>query len=1051
MLLIHNHQYKAVILDTDGVITKTAQVHARAWKQMFDHFLEKEQGVGFSSFDIANDYRQYIDGKPRHDGIRSFLTSRNISLPEGQPTDEPDKSTVYGLGTRKNAIFLDLLDKDGVAVYSDTLEMVEKWKNEGIKLAVVSSSRNCRHVLETADLLHYFDVLVDGVVSEEKELQGKPAPDIFLAASNMLGIASRDTIVVEDAIAGVQAGKKGKFGLVVGIARDGDGDVLRDAGADLVVPALNLLEDLHNSRFSINYEGWLPEEQKLRETLCTLGNGYFATRGAAEENDNDEINYPGTYLSGGYNRAVTDIAGRLVENEDFVNFPNWLCLSFRPAGGEWLSLQQHKVLEYTQTLELRKGILERKFRVEDKQGRRTAIRSRRMVSMRDKHLAGLEWNFTAENWSGKVEIRTALDGNVINDGVARYRALERHHLEPVRTKQLATDSILLVVQTRQSRITMAQAARTRLYQAGEQLEPITETHEQKGYISQILQFEAVEGESYLVEKIVAVYTSGDRAISETAYEAVKAIARTGHFGEMLSRHEHAYARLWRRADIGVINGDRVQQLLRLHIFHVLQTVSLNTIGMDVGVPSRGLHGEAYRGHIFWDELYIFPFLNLRFPEITQSLLMYRYYRLDEARYAASQEGYRGAMFPWQSGSNGREESQVLHLNPKSGNWLPDHTYLQRHINAAIAYNIWNYYLATDDQQFLSTFGAEMFLSIASFWASKTTYNNVRDRFEIHQVVGPDEYHTAYPNAEEPGLNNNAYTNVMAAWVLQKALEILELIEKSRKRELLQGLGIDKKELELWKSISKKMYVPFIEEGIINQFDGYEKLAEFPWEVYRNKYDNIERLDRILESEGSAVDNYKASKQADVLMLFYLFSKKELRAIFSSLGYVFTKEMISKNIDYYKSRTSHGSTLSRLVFSWVHSRYDKVKSWGNFERLLISDFKDIQGGTTSEGIHLGAMAGSLDLIQRCFGGFEVGEDALWIKPALPEHIRKINMRIKYRRHWIYLSINHETLRISFEEGWGNEVNIGVVNKIYTFKKGEIREFALKPNIKPLNGS
>ncbi|MEX2511932.1 MAG: glycosyl hydrolase family 65 protein [Cyclobacteriaceae bacterium] len=794
-------------------------------------------------------------------------------------------------------------------------------------------------------------------------------------------------------------------------------------------------------RFSIAYKDWNPKEQKLREALCTLGNGYIATRGAAEESHNNDFNYPGTYLAGGFNRAKTEVSGKIIENEDFVNFPNWLCLTFRPEGGEWLNLQLQKVLEYHQTLDMKCGILEREFRVEDGEGRRTAIKSRRIVSMRDKHIAGLEWSFTPENWSGTVEFDSSLDGTVINDNVARYRDLERQHLAPLETKKIGEHSIFLLVQTIQSRILMAQAARTSLFRNNQKLEPVIETYQRKGHIGQLLRIEVREGESYTLEKVVGIYTSRDRAISEPAVEAKKAIRRAGSFEEIFVRHTDAFKNLWNRADIGMVNGDKNQQLLRLHIFHVLQSVSTNIIGMDVGVTSRGLHGEAYRGHVFWDELYIFPFLNLRFPDITRSLLMYRYYRIEEARFAAKEEGKKGAMYPWQSGSNGREETQVVHLNPKSGNWIPDNTHLQRHINAAIAYNIWNYYLTTDDQQFLSFFGAEMFLSIAVFWESMCTYNKERNRYEIHGVVGPDEYHTFYPDSEQLGLNNNAYTNVMAAWVMQKALEILELIEKSRKRELLRELDIKEEDLVLWQDISKKMYVPFIDDDIISQFEGYEKLEEFPWEEYQEKYEDINRLDRVLESEGDSPNRYKASKQADVLMLFYLFSRKQIFTVFKNLGYNFSEEKILKNIEYYSNRTSHGSTLSRVVFSWILIKYDHQKSWRNFETVLKSDFEDIQGGTTPEGIHLGAMAGSLDLVQRGFLGLEVGEKALWINPPVLEPLKKISIRVQYRRHWISISLDDKKLIISFEEGWRNKVKIGVIDQIYEFKLGEVREFSL----------
>lgn len=791
--------------------------------------------------------------------------------------------------------------------------------------------------------------------------------------------------------------------------------------------------------------GWEPKEQKQREAICTLGNGYFATRGAVEENSNNGVNYPGTYLAGGYNRAKTEISGKTIENEDFVNFPNWLCLTFRAGGGEWLDLSKFKVLAYRQVLKMKIGVLERSFRIEDGQGRRTHILSRRIVSMRDKHLACLTWIFTPENWSGPVEFLSALDGNVTNDNVERYRDLESHHLTPCATHQLDENSISLLVQTKQSKITMAQAASTALYFKEKRLKPVIETNQREGYVGQFFRLDVETGKKYTLEKTVAVFTSRDRAISEPLLEAEKTIRRAGRFREILLRHTEAYERLWYRADMEIVEDDKNQRLLRLHIFHVLQTVSYNIIGFDVGVPSRGLHGEAYRGHIFWDELYIFPYLNLRFPEITRTLLMYRYYRLDEARFAARKAGKRGAMYPWQSGSNGREESQVVHLNPNSGRWIPDNTYLQRHVNSAIAYNIWSYFLATDDQQFLSFFGAEMFLSIASFWASMVIYNQEKDRFEIHEVVGPDEYHTSYPGSDQSGLKNNAYTNVMAAWVMQKAIEILGLIEKSRRREILKELAIDDKDIALWTDISKKMYVPFINKKIIAQFEGYEKLKEFPWGKYRKKYKDIHRLDRILESEGDSVNNYKASKQADLLMLFYLFPKDQIHEIFRKLGYEFTEEMILKNIEYYRSRTSHGSTLSRVVFSWILLKYDKEKSWRNFKKVLVSDFEDIQGGTTPEGIHLGAMAGSLDLVQRGFLGIEAGENALWINPYILKKLKKINLKIEYRRHWISISIDDKKLKISFEEGWKNKVRIGVIDQIYEFKQGEAREFSLEKEI------
>ncbi len=222
----------------DGVITDTARVHANAWKQMFDEFLQKKEGTGFLPLDIDKDYKQYIDGISRLDGIRGFVRSRDIHLPEGSPEDGPELDTVHGLGKRKNDILLELIQKEGVEVFPDTLEMVKKWKGEGIKLAVISASRNCRFILSAAGILDLFDVRVDGEISKKQHLKGKPEPDIFLKAMEQLKSGLHDTIVIEDAIAGVKAANTGNFSMVVGVARNGEKDALYEAGADMVVEKL---------------------------------------------------------------------------------------------------------------------------------------------------------------------------------------------------------------------------------------------------------------------------------------------------------------------------------------------------------------------------------------------------------------------------------------------------------------------------------------------------------------------------------------------------------------------------------------------------------------------------------------------------------------------------------------------------------------------------------------------------------------------------------------------------------------------------------------------
>ncbi|MBN2266248.1 MAG: glycoside hydrolase family 65 protein, partial [Candidatus Aminicenantes bacterium] len=598
----------------------------------------------------------------------------------------------------------------------------------------------------------------------------------------------------------------------------------------------------------------------------------------------------------------------------------------------------------------------------------------------------------------------------INAGVDRYKKLSSGHLEPLGTSA-SGDLIQLKAQTVQSELRIALSARTALFSGGRTLKAESKVAAEKAFVGRVFKVRAVQGRPLAAEKIVSLHSSRDKAISECLLASEKDVRRAGSFDDLLRTHRQAWKCLWDRFRIelewaGGGNPGRQQLILDLYTFHLLQTASFHTMDMDVGVPSRGWHGEAYRGHIFWDELFIFPVLNLRAPQITRALLIYRHRRLREAREAARREGYEGAMYPWQSGSDGREESQTVHLNPRSGRWIPDNSHLQRHVNSAIAYNIWHYYQVTDDLEFLSFYGAEMLLEIARFWAGISVRNEAADRYEILGVMGPDEYHDTMPGSDRPGLDNNAYTNVMAVWVLFRALELLDILGEERKIEICETIGLGPEDVERWKDITRKMKVVFHGDGIISQFEGYDRLEEFDWDGAREKHGDIQRLDRILEAEGDSPNRYKASKQADVLMLFYLFSAEELEDLFERLGYPFEEDTIPKNIEYYLRRTSHGSTLSRVAHSWVLARSDRPRSWDLFNEALKSDVADIQGGTTPEGIHLGAMAGTVDLVQRCYTEIRLRDGVLWLNPQLPDPLEAIKMTLRYRGQTLRLRVGKD---------------------------------------------
>ncbi|WP_189711249.1 glycoside hydrolase family 65 protein [Streptomyces anandii] len=768
-----------------------------------------------------------------------------------------------------------------------------------------------------------------------------------------------------------------------------------------------------------SYDGYDPARERLREALCTLGNGYLGTRGALPECDADDVHYPGTYVAGCYNRLVSRVAGREVENEDLVNLPNWLPLRFRVPGGAWLTPDTAPVLAHRQILHLDAGLLERRTRYGLGRGRALTVRQQRVVHMADPHLAALRTEFTAEGITAdlELEVEASIDGGVTNAGVERYRDLDGRHLTHVHTGTgSGTGTVWLRCRTGASDIRVGAATRL-VCDAAAGAVAARHGH---GRVVQELRLRLAPGRTATVDKTAALHTSRDPAISDPLRAATDRVTAAPGFEELLETHLTAWDQLWRRADIDV--PGEPGRILRLHLFHVLQTLSPHTADLDVGVPARGLHGEAYRGHVFWDELFVLPYLNLHFPEVSRALLRYRHRRLERARAAARAVGRRGAMYPWQSGSDGREESQRLHLNPHSGRWLPDHSRLQRHVGSAVAYNVWQYCQASGDAEFLHTKGAEMLLQIARFWADSATWDESLGRHRILGVMGPDEYHDAYPDAGRPGLDDNAYTNVTAAWVLVRALEVMRALPEPRRRELAERTGLDGGELEQWEDVSRTLYVPF-HDGVVSQFEGYGALAELDWAGYRRRYDDIRRLDRILEAEGDTVNRYKASKQADVLMLGYLFAPAELASLFSRLGHRLDDEIWRRTVDHYLDRTSHGSTLSGLVHGWVLARARRAETWTFVQEALRGDIADLQGGTTGEGIHLGAMAGTLDLVQRGLTGLETREGALWLDPVPLPELSSYGFAIRYRGHWgVRLRLEHGRMEIAVPDSDRSPIDV-----------------------------
>jgi trehalose/maltose hydrolase-like predicted phosphorylase len=796
------------------------------------------------------------------------------------------------------------------------------------------------------------------------------------------------------------------------------------------------------SEASFFYDEYKPTEEGLREALTSTGNGYFCTRGFAEWEDADGVHYPGTYAQGIYNRETTIMGGIPVLNEDLVNLPNWAVMKLR-IGGEEMRYDNVELLSYRHEYDIRTATVGRILRFRDRSGRVTTLHSRRFVSMAHMHQAAIEWTVTPENWSGRLEVVSALDSRITNSGVARYRDLEGRHLEPVVPRTFGTDVIALMARTRQSRIYVAEAARTEILTTDTPLDVQRELYQMEDYIQQVLRVDVQAGTPVRVEKLVAFYTSRDYAISEPLTSAGKSALDYPPISEAMLDHSEAWQDLWNTCDLILPGDEHIQLLLRLHIAHIAQVCSGHSADQDAGIVARGLNGEAYRGHVFWDELYVLLYITFRLPRVARHMLLYRARRLGEARRAAKAAGYRGAMFPWQSGSDGQEETQVVHLNPLSGRWEPDLSHNQRHVNAAIFYNLWHYYQVTGDIEFMVDHGAEMLLEIARFFCSLAIYNPERERYEIHGVMGPDEFHENYPGAKDGALRNNAYTNVMVAWISEIAPTVVDLLPEGQSKALREKIGLTDHELETWEQMSRRMFVPFHDDGIISQFEGYEQLAELDWHAYRQRYGGrIQRLDRILKAENDDPARYKLAKQADTVVLFYLFSDEQLARLFGRLGYDFRPDTVRKNIAYYDRRTSHGSTLSFVTYAGALASVDPESSWERFLTALDSDVADIQGGTTQEGIHMGVMAGTLDLVQRAFLGTEVCDDVLRFSPRLVKRLDGLAFQMQFRGVPIRVSLEEAEITVeALAESTAGPTRVGVGELVRELLPGRRCSFPL----------
>ncbi len=723
---------------------------------------------------------------------------------------------------------------------------------------------------------------------------------------------------------------------------------------------------------------FLPTQLHHKETVFTLSNGYLGTRGTFEEG------YPGsaaaTLINGVYDAAPVVVT-------ELANCPDWLALMIQikaESDADWqrFRLDQGKILDYKRWLNLHRGVLQRCVRWQSPAGHTLEFEFQRFVSLDDCHVAALACTVRSLDFAGRVEVHANLNGYPDNEGLIHWDQVD----------QAAHEHLTWIhVRSRKSKIDLAIA--TYLQLTGDQPAAVQSLAFQ-GHTAAIAAFSLAPGQQMRVEKIVTLFTSLD-----TDHPVRQAISTLNHlppYHALLRAHEAAWATVWQTSDV-VIEGDHTAQLaMRYNLFQLLSAAPRHSD--RVSIPAKALSGFAYRGHVFWDtEIFMLPFLVYTQPELARNLLSYRYKTLPGARRKAARAGYEGALYVWESADSGDEVTPnwVPHAHdPKAlvRIWCGD---LELHINTDVAYATWQYWQATRDDEWMCHCGAEMLLDTAVYWGSRVEWNPERDRYEIRDVIGPDEYHER--------VDNNAFTNRMVQWHLQTALKLwdwLEIHHPETAIALQTALDLTPTRLRHWGDVIAHLWVPQDPQtGLIEQFEGFFDLTDVDLDAYEPR---LQSMQVILGIEGA--NQRQVLKQADSLMLLYLlrrgaFSDQSLINLpeLELAATLRDRQILQTNWDYYNPRTDHtyGSSLSPAIHAILACALGHPEqAYDHFMRSLLVDLADVRSNA-AEGIHAASAGGIWQAVIFGFAGIQFTPNGPIAVPALPDGWTRLQFQLQWR--------------------------------------------------------
>ena len=963
----------ALIFDLDGVITDTAEYHYQAWQRLAD-----EESL---PFDRAANER--CRGISRRESLLVVLGGRPA-------TDEQ----MQAMMARKQRYYEESLDRigpndllPGVASLLDTLDAA------GIPYALASASKNARPVCERLGIAHRLAALADGYSVERQ----KPYPDLFRFAAAGLGAPAAGCLVVEDAAAGVEAalaagmpalalGPADRFGGLLGRGRVTRRDDLRGVTLDELATAAAFDPVWH-----VVQTGFAPAaaaELHHTETIFTLGNGRFATRGTFEEG------YPGE-------SALTFVHGiwddMPIVFTELVNLPNWLRLNLTIDGDDF-RLDQGRVLDFRRYTDLRAGVLRRAVLWQAPNGKTVDLLFERFIAYPRQHVAAIRVLVTAVSHPCAVAVRAGIDGHVANQDLLHLNLADQGK---------NGDAVWLRAHTRHTGRAVAVAASLAAETSAADSLPLAPDL-CPGYPALSAAADLKPGQTLQLDKLVAITTDRDPSqtseVADTSGVSTRALAELSGatYDRLRAEHVAAWGAVWREGDVHIEGDEEAQLAMRFNLFQLLAAAPQHDERVSIG--AKTLSGYGYRGHVFWDtEIFILPYLIYTFPTLARNMLMYRYHGLPGARRKAAGNGFPGAQFPWESAETGDEVTPtwVPHFSdPKKlvRIWTGD---IQIHITADIAYAIMQYWRVTGDDAFLRDYGAEMVLDGARFWGERAELEEAdgRRRYAIRGVIGPDEYHEH--------VDNNSFTNYMCRWHLQTALGVYEWLRDrhpAAAADLADRLRLTPETLERWQDVIEHITLLYdADTGLFDQFEGFFDRERIDPEVFRTADRSLQVIFGI---EGA--NERQVLKQADVIMLLCLFRD------------AFDSRVWQTNWDTYMPITDHryGSSLGPSFHAWAACEVGLPdEAYAHFMLAARADLRNPRGNA-GDGIHAASTGGVWQAAVFGFAGLRPTVDGWTLRPQLPRHWQRL--AFTYRA-------NGQPVEVDIQRDEGGEYRVRHTNR------------------------